>query len=235
MFRILVNQDINIKPVIGLLHFNYIPITWTSLLKGGKLTYDGGAAYNNIESKLIEQAIHAPTVLDISHISRSNTGRHNIAELLDIYHSCSGHNSQVGFCSLWPTPTKAFTTKQIVESIEGTFKQNRYGQPNILKLLQFITCWAHPYTAAWDEWEELLHTSFNKASKFYKPVYVDMTLSYHASSKVLSGKLIEPLRLETAIRQVYSAGFDGVILRHNKMIDVEYCEVILSALNQINE
>ena len=238
MFRILISQIDNVNPKIGLLPVNYIPIEWTSLLKGGRPIYDGGMAHNHIMSKLDDQIKTIfPSMIDIGHINcTSNEGRHHIAELCEIYHNLSGYGSQVGFCKLWPTSSKTLAADKIVASISRPFQQDRYGQPNVLKLIQFITCWAHPFTTVWDEWEELLEASITEASKYHKPVYADMSVLFHPTSKALAGKLIEPSRLKTMLKRIYSAGFDGVMIRdYGPELKVAYYEAILSSLNQINE
>ena len=133
---------------------------------------------------------------------------------------------QVGLIQPW-TPLNAEQTKQLVEL---PFQHNRYGKPNILKLIQFIVCGAYGYHK-WDEWSIMLKASHEAASQYYKPVYAGLT-----STMYLTGKVIDPDKMMWIIMEVYKHQYDGIMLYNYEECNSDvYYEVFLTALNQINK
>ncbi len=224
MFKILLPNTAKLSnPDLGLFNFNFIPQSRTSDERPKQYVFNGSKACS---ISILEVQAQWPVVFDVRHLEQSDAGRHNIEEILASFHNNTNHSMQVGFIQPW-APLNTEQTRQLIEL---PFQRNRYGKPNILKLIQFIVCGAYGYPK-WDEWSVMLRASHEAASKYHKPIYASLTPTMY-----LTNKAIDLDKLRWIILEVYRHQYDGVILHSQKedKYDVYY-ELLLTALNQINK
>ena len=236
MFSILVcnltNQHQIINPGIGILKTNYLDQTWTATPRGGILTYNAARAATSLETRANKDILPGlPTVIDHT----SWTGKDALEYILATFHEATRYGTQV-------TITRNHLTHEqikpdpawIQEAATEPYRLNKYGKPDILKNLQFLTCWAHPCTPDWDEWELVLKNSYEAVAKYGKPVFADISTTYAATSKTMSGKLIDPERFSWIIERAYLNHYDGLIIRDGALTHPAL-ECIVNTLNQVNE
>lgn len=182
-----------------------------------------------------------PTIIDVEHIDwRENRGRLTLETALQIFQQITQFSNQTGFARSWPGCSKLIgdlTEEHLVDIIKMPYQQNRYGKPHILPKVQFLVAWAHPFSASWEEWEKVARFSLSVLRNYYKPVYADITLSFHPSSKTMRGKPITAEQLAWMIYRLYALKYDGVIIRDQYEISLnkDFKESLMSTLNQINE
>jgi len=210
------------SPNLGLLNFNFIPQSRTSNERPKHFVFDGSKACS---IPISEVQTEWPVVFDISYLRPSDAGRHHTEEILASFHNNTNHSMQVGLVQPW-APLNAEQTKQLIEL---PFQRNRYGKPDILKLIQFIVCGACGYSK-WDEWSMMLKASYEAASQYHKPVYAGLTSRMYATNEV-----IDPDKMIWIIMEVYRHQYDGIVLYNYEEFNSDvYHELFLTALNQIN-
>jgi len=240
MFRLFIsNQFENYSQILnsrsGIFSANYIPRSATGVMKLNRYSYDANHTHNSLGKMVRRNTI---ALFDIEHIgTRDHTSKSCIKHMVDTYHKHTNYSSQIGLVKYWPTYNLAGIETDLDEHLLSLYTTRKHNEVSFIRDIQFIVAWAHLYTDSMDQWSRLAEQSHSILSALNKPIYGDITISYHESHPSLGGKIINEKQIEWMINRLWQCQYDGVIVRDqfDIVLPNSHMEAITSTMNQLNE
>lgn len=216
----------------------------TAIEISGKFSYDFNTARNSFEELWKNEDLQSPNpvLIDISYSdTQTFVNRCQLHIMLEKFHDVTGCSTQVGVARTFPFSSRiihGFTTEQLHDMILVPYGPDKFGMPGIADQVQYIPCWAYPYTTDASAWCTTVKTQAELAVQFHKPIYACTSILYHQGVPHMRGKLVDVDRFSWMIQRLYEYKYDGIIINSQETTinpSGPYYEMVNNLLNQINE